>query len=83
MPPIFRENQCHFPLVRPSTMVIRIPSIFSFGLICRRTLLMVRISRFRPFVERKSGADGMITLSAAARALMDIRPKDGIQSMRM
>ena len=65
-------------LVRPSTMVIRIPSIFSFGLICRRTLLMVRMSRFRPFVERKSGADGMITLSAAARALMDISPKDGI-----
>ena len=44
---------------------------------------MVRMSRFRPFVERKSGADGMITLSAAARALMDISPKDGIQSMRM
>ena len=44
---------------------------------------MVRMSRFSPFVERRSSADGMITLSAAARALTDISPKDGIQLMRM
>ena len=70
-------------LVRLSTIVNRMPSIFSFGLICRLTFAMDCISRSSPFAERYDGWDGMITLSAAASALIGIMPSDGIQSMRI
>ena len=65
-------------LVRLSTIVNRMPSIFSFGLICRLTFAMDCISRSSPFAERNDGWDGMITLSAAARELIGIIPSDGI-----
>ena len=70
-------------LVRLSTIVNRMPSIFSFGLICRLTFAMDCISRSSPFAERYDGWDGMITLSAAASELIGIIPSDGIQSMRI
>lgn len=69
--------------VRLSTIVKRIPSIFSFGLICRFTFEMDCISKSSPFAERKDGCDGIITLSAAANELIGIIPSEGIQSMRI
>ena len=64
--------------VRLSTIVSRIPSIRSFGLILRFTFETECSRRFRPFVDRKLGCEGMITLSAAAKALIVIIPNDGI-----
>ena len=70
-------------LVRLSTIVKRMPSIFSLGLICRLTFAMDCISRSSPFADRNDGCDGMITLSAAASELIGIIPSEGIQSMRI
>ena len=53
------------------------PSIFSFGLICRLTFAMDCISRSRPLAERNEGWDWMITLSVAASELIGIIPSDG------
>ena len=70
-------------LVRLSTIVSKMPSIFNLGLICRLTFAIDCISRSSPFAERYDGWDGMITLSAAASELIGIIPSDGIQSMRI
>ena len=55
--------------VRLSTIVSRIPSICNFGLMLRFTFETECSRRFKPFVDRKLGCEGMITLSAAAKCI--------------
>lgn len=57
--------------------------IFSFGLICRCTLLMVCKSCSRPFAERYCACTGIRAVSAAASALMVSIPREGVQSNRI
>ena len=70
-------------LVRLSTIVSRIPSICSLGLICLRTLLMVCKSCSKPLAGRYSAWTGIITLLAAASALTVSIPREGWQSIRI
>ena len=53
-------------------MVSRMPSIFSFGLICRRTFWTVCKSCSRPFADRYCACTGIRAASAAASALMAV-----------
>ena len=69
--------------VRESTIVISTPSILRFGLICLLTFAIECKRRSRPLTERKDGSQGIMTESAATRALMVIIPSDGIQSIRI
>ena len=79
-----KEEIISFALfVRLSTMVSKMPSILNRGLICRFTLEIECISKFRPFVDKKFGCDGMITLSAATSELTVIIPREGIQSIKI
>ncbi len=79
-----RDEIMSFALfVRLSTIVSKMPSIRNRGLICRFTLDIECIKRFNPFVDKKFGCDGIITLSAATSELTVIIPKEGIQSIRM
>ena len=64
-------------------MVSRMPSIFSFGLICRRTFCTVCKSCSKPFADRYCACTGIRAASAAANALMVSIPSDGIQSSRI
>ena len=64
-------------------MVSRIPSIFNFGLICRRTFCTVCKSCSRPFADRYCACTGIRAASAAASALMVSIPSEGIQSSRI
>ena len=66
-------------LVLPSTSVSRIPSIVRFRLVCFFTLAIVDKSCVIPFAGRYCTCTGIITLSAAVRALSVIIPRDGIQ----
>jgi hypothetical protein len=80
----FREAMMFLALlVRLSTIVSRIPSMRSLGLIVRLTLETEPNRRFRPLVDKKLGCDGMIRLSAATRALIVIIPREGMQSIRI
>ena len=64
-------------------MVSRMPSIFSFGLICRRTFCTVCKSCSRPFADRYCACTGIRVVSAAASALTVSIPREGVQSSRM
>ena len=80
----FREEMMFLALlVRLSTIVRRIPSMRSLGLIVRLTFDTEPNRRFNPFEDRKLGCDGMIRLSAATNALIVIIPREGMQSIRM
>ena len=57
---------------------VEIPSIVRFRLVCFFTLAIVDKSCVIPFA---GGYCAMITLSAAAKALSVIIPRDGIQSI--
>ena len=72
-----------FGLVRLSVIVSRIPSIFNFGLICRRTFCTVCKSCSRPFADRYCACTGIKVVSAAASALTVSIPREGVQSSRM
>ena len=54
-----------------------VPSIWSLGLICRFTLLTVWSSCSKPLAGRYSAWTGIITLLAAANALIVSIPKEG------
>ena len=62
-------------------IVSTMPSTSNFGLSCRLTRVMVRKSCSSPLAGRYCACTGIITLSAAVRALMVSIPRDGIQSM--
>ena len=64
-------------------MVNRMPSIFSLGLICRRTFWTVCKSCSRPLAERYCACTGIRVVSAAAKALTVSIPREGVQSSRM
>lgn len=64
-------------------MVSRIPSIFNFGLICRRTFCTVCKSCSKPFADRYCACTGIRAASAAASALIVSIPSEGIQSSRI
>ena len=64
-------------------MVSKIPSIFSFGLICRRTFCTVCKSCSKPFADRYCACTGIRVASAAANALMVSIPSEGIQSSKI
>ena len=70
-------------LVRLSTIVSRIPSIWSLGFNCRLTLLMVDSSCSRPLAGRYSAWTGTMILLAVASALTVSIPREGWQSMRI
>ena len=70
-------------LVRLSTIVSKMPSIWSFGFSCRLTLLMVDSSCSRPLAGRYSAWTGTMIRLAAAKALTVSIPRDGWQSIRI
>ena len=61
----------------------RIPSIFSFGLICLLTFPMVLISCCKPFTGKYAACTGIRILSAQENAFIVIMPSEGIQSIRI
>jgi len=69
--------------VRISASVRTMPSIFSLGLICFRTLPIVFISCIIPFAGKYCACTGMITLSDAANVLIVSIDSDGGQSIMM
>ena len=66
-----------------STIVSRMPSIWSLGFSCRLTLLMVDSSCSRPLAGRYSAWDGDYDPVGAASALTVSIPREGWQSIRI
>ena len=68
-------------LSRDEQKRLAVPSIVRFRLVCFFTLAIVDKSCVIPFAGRYCACTGIITLSAAVRALSVIIPRDGIQSI--
>ena len=69
--------------VRELVMVNNMPAIFNDELSFSLTRIIVVNRRTSPFIARKSAWSGIMTLSAAVKALMVSRPRLGRQSIRI
>jgi hypothetical protein len=87
---LFRIVHILWTILRLAGIVHSLWMIFSIwivistpSMICLLTFAIECKRRSRPLTERKDGSQGIMTESAATRALMVIIPSDGIQSIRL